>query len=205
MFWLCTATLILFLPAYKCFCSGRKSLFCTLPLFFSTSRLLKILSSPSPYLFHHSLSLVMSGQKQKRRESGFPLRAHSSTEASTGRSTIWYIHKPQGVQLEHWCLWLLRAVTKKEQCFKTFNTESADCKVVAYFQWPLAEISHFAHASFSWFGHRVNILCAYSVAFNTYWHMDQNRQQYFNRLQNKLVRNALSSNSKHHHLTISWK
>lgn len=107
-----------------------------------TSRPLQIHSSP--YFFPRCLFLVMSGQKQKRRESGFFLP--KAAQMPRQREAKFILHKPHVFQLEQCCLWL---VTGKERCFKTFNTESAHCRVSVYCLWPLAERSHAQHMHFS--------------------------------------------------------
>lgn len=103
-----------------------------------TSRLQK--TSLSLFFSLSQVSLFMSGQKYSGcEESGFPLWPCSSAEASTG---IWYFHKPQGVQLQHCCLWLLRLLTGRDCCFKTFYRERALCSVVADCEWPAGESAH---------------------------------------------------------------
>lgn len=122
------------------------------------------------------------------RESELPLWAHSGTGASTGRSWIWYLHNPQGVQLQHRCLWQLKLVIGMGRCFKAFYTESALFESGSILSascrrnLTLPRRSHW-----SWSGVRVQIWCAYTVILNWYSFVNQKVEYYLKLLQGPFI------------------
>lgn len=95
----------------------------------------------SAYFFQCCLFLVMSGQKAKRRKSGFSLpRAAQMPGQREAKFDI---------NTKHLDFSLNTAAERKDHCFTTFNTKSAHFRVLLYCLWPLVERSHVLHIHFS--------------------------------------------------------